>query len=132
MSEATIKPADKRTTIWALALVLLLGALDQTIIATAMPRIIEQLSGMTLYAWVTTSYLLSSTVVVPIYGKLSDLYGRKPILLIGVVLFLLGSILCGLSGEFGDLPGLGGGMTQLIVFRAVQGLGGGALMSMVF
>jgi EmrB/QacA subfamily drug resistance transporter len=132
LTEATIKPAEKRTTLWALALVLLLGALDQTIIATAMPRIIEQLSGMTLYAWVTTSYLLTSTIVVPIYGKLSDLYGRKPILLIGVVLFLLGSILCGLSGEFGDLPGLGGGMTQLIVFRAVQGLGGGALMSMVF
>jgi len=69
---------------------------------------------------------------VPIYGKLSDLYGRKPILIIGVLLFLGGSALCGLAGEFGDLPLLGGGMTQLIVFRAVQGLGGGALMTCTF
>lgn len=132
LTEIAITPAEKRTTVWALALVLLLGALDQTIVSTAMPRIIEQLQGMTLYAWVTTSYLLTSTVVVPIYGKLSDLYGRKPILLAGVVIFLFGSMLCGLSGEFGDLPLLGGGMTQLIVFRALQGVGGGALMSMVF
>ncbi|MFL6575465.1 MAG: MDR family MFS transporter, partial [Povalibacter sp.] len=118
--------------LWALVVVLLLSALDQTIVSTAMPRIVEQLRGMSMYAWVTTSYLLTSTVMVPIYGKLSDLYGRKPILITGVLLFLLGSVLCGLAGEFGDVPLLGGGMMQLVLFRALQGLGGGALMTMTF
>jgi EmrB/QacA subfamily drug resistance transporter len=109
-----------------------LSALDQTIVSTAMPRIIEQLHGLSMYAWVTTAYMLTSTVAVPIYGKLSDLYGRKSILVVGVLLFLGGSALCGLAGEFGDLPLLGSGMMQLVVFRAVQGLGGGALMTCVF
>jgi EmrB/QacA subfamily drug resistance transporter len=76
--------------------------------------------------------MLTSTVSVPIYGKLSDLYGRKPMLVLGVVLFLLGSALCGLAGEFGDLPVLGSGMMQLVIFRAVQGLGAGALMTVSF
>ena len=124
--------ADKRTVLYALAVVMLLSALDQTIVATAMPRIIEQLHGLSMYAWVTTAYMLTSTVSVPIYGKLSDLYGRKPILVIGVVVFLLGSVLCGLAGEFGDLPVLGSGMMQLVTFRAIQGLGGGALMTVSF
>src|SRR5687767_15666998 len=97
-----------------------------------MPRIIEQLQGLSMYAWVTTAYMLTSTVSVPIYGKLSDLYGRKPILIFGVLLFLAGSALCGVSGELGSLPVLGGGMTQLIVFRAIQGLGGGALNTCAF
>src|SRR5580698_8174957 len=113
-------------------IVFLLSALDQTIVATAMPVIISQLHGLELYAWVTTAYLLSSTVMVPIWGKLGDLYGRKPILLSGIGLFLLGSWLSGLAGEFGTLPILGGGMVQLIVFRAVQGLGGGALFTTAF
>ena len=113
-------------------IVFLLGALDQTVVSTAMPRIIAQLNGLALYPWVTTAYLLSSTVVVPIWGKLSDLYGRKAVLLWGVSLFILGSWLAGLSGEFGDLPILGGGMVQLIVFRAIQGLGGGALFFTAF
>jgi EmrB/QacA subfamily drug resistance transporter len=124
--------AEKRLTLVALAVVLLLSALDQTIVSTAMPRIIEQLQGLDLYAWVTTAYLLTSTISVPIYGKLSDLHGRKPILIFGVLLFLAGSVLCGLSGEFGPLPVLGEGMTQLIVFRAIQGLGGGALTTCTF
>ena len=111
---------------------MLLSALDQTIVATAMPRIIEQLQGLSMYAWVTTAYMLTSTVSVPIYGKLSDQYGRKAILILGVVLFLFGSALCGLSGEFGALPVLGSGMMQLIVFRAIQGLGAGALMTVSF
>ncbi|HKE93492.1 MAG TPA: MDR family MFS transporter [Povalibacter sp.] len=132
MTETTVTPAERRLILWALAVVLLLAALDQTIVSTAMPRIIEQLHGMSMYAWVATSYLLTSTVMVPIYGKLSDLYGRKPILIVGVLLFLCGSALCGLSGEFGDLPVLGSGMMQLVIFRAVQGLGGGALMTMTF
>ncbi len=132
MSGAVVSPEQRRTILGALLLVLLLSALDQTIVSTAMPRIIEQLQGLEYYAWVGTAYLLTSTVSVPIYGKLSDLYGRKPILVVGIVLFLIGSVLCGLSGEFGDLPVLGNGMTQLIFFRALQGLGGGALFMSTF
>src|SRR5450755_93779 len=113
-------------------IVFLLSALDQTIVSTAMPVIISQLHGLELYAWVTTAYLLSSTVMVPIWGKLGDLHGRKGVLIWGIGLFLAGSYLSGLAGEFGDLPLLGGGMVQLIVFRAVQGLGGGALFTTAF
>jgi EmrB/QacA subfamily drug resistance transporter len=131
MSEGQEKDARKITVI-ALIIVLLLGALDQTIVSTAMPRIVAQLRGLEIYAWVTTVYLLSSTVMVPIWGKLGDLYGRKIILIWGVSIFILGSALCGLAGEFGDLPVLGGGMTQLIVFRGLQGIGGGALFTSAF
>ena len=123
---------EKKVTLWGVAIVFLLSALDQTIVATAMPRIIAELNGLALYSWVTTAYLLSSTVMVPIWGKLGDLYGRKPVLLAGITIFLAGSWLSGLSGEFGALPVLGGGMTQLIVFRAVQGIGGGALFTTAF
>jgi len=125
-------PSERRITVAALMIVFLLSALDQTIVSTAMPRIVSQLSGLDLYAWVTTAYLLASTVMVPIYGKLSDIYGRKPVLVAGILIFLLGSGLCGLAGEFGTLPVLGGGMVQLIVFRAVQGLGGAALITSAF
>ncbi len=111
---------------------MLLSALDQTIVATAMPRIIEELQGLSMYAWVTTAYMLTSTVSVPLYGKLSDQYGRKPILIIGVLLFLAGSALCGLSGEFGPCRCSASGMMQLVVFRALQGLGAGALMTVSF
>ncbi len=123
---------EKTITLVGLMVVFLLSALDQTIVSTAMPRIIEQLQGLEYYTWVTTAYLLASTVMVPIYGKLSDLYGRKPILVLGIVLFLLGSVLCGMSGEpfLGNL--FGGGMLQLIVFRALQGLGGAALFTSAF
>ncbi|GHO46597.1 MDR family MFS transporter [Ktedonospora formicarum] len=99
-------------------LVMLLASLDQTIVSTAMPRIISDLQGIDRYTWVTTAYLLTSTIMVPIYGKLSDLFGRKPIFLVGVVLFLVGSALCGASQS----------MTELILFRAFQGLGAAALM----
>ncbi|WPB54999.1 MDR family MFS transporter [Xylophilus sp. GOD-11R] len=125
-------PAERRTTMAALMIVFLLCALDQTIVSTAMPRIVSQLLGLDLYAWVTTAYLLASTVMVPIYGKLSDIYGRKPVLVVGIVIFIAGSGLCGLAGEFGSLPLLGGGMVQLIAFRAVQGLGGAALVTSAF
>ena len=124
--------AERKITLAGVMIVFLLSALDQTIVATAMPVIISQLHGLGLYAWVTTSYLLASTVMVPIWGKLGDLYGRKPVLIAGILLFLAGSWLSGLSGEFGDLPLLGGGMVQLIVFRAIQGLGGGALFTTAF
>ena len=128
----TFTAEERRLTLTALMIVFLLGALDQTIVSTAMPRIVAQLKGLNLYAWVTTGYLLTSTVMVPIWGKLSDLHGRKPVLLSGIGIFLVGSWLSGLSGEFGPLPLLGGGMSQLIVFRAIQGIGGGALFTTAF
>jgi len=100
---------------------MLLSALDQTIVGTAMPRVIADLQGLEHYAWVVTAYLLASTVMVPIYGKLSDIYGRRPFFLGGMAIFLLGSALSGTSRS----------MTQLIIFRAVQGLGAGAMMPIV-
>jgi len=116
----------------AVLIVLLLSALDQTIVSTAMPRIIAELQGLERIAWVGTAYLLTSTVTVPIYGKLGDLYGRRPILVFGVLVFLAGSMLCGLAGEFGSLPLVGDGMNQLIVCRAIQGVGAGALTTGAF
>ena len=124
-----ISDRDKRTTLLALLTVFLLAALDMSILSTAMPRIVAELDGLELYAWVTTAYMLTSTVLVPIYGKLGDQYGRKPVLLLGIAIFLIGSALCGISGEFGTLPLLGDGMMQLIVFRAVKGIGGAALFT---
>jgi EmrB/QacA subfamily drug resistance transporter len=132
LSTVQFTDAERRVTLGAVLIVFLLAALDQTIVATAMPVIVSQLRGLALYAWVTTAYLLCSTVMVPIWGKLGDVYGRKPVLLSGITLFLLGSWLSGLAGEFGNLPLLGGGMVQLIVFRAIQGLGGGALFTTAF
>jgi EmrB/QacA subfamily drug resistance transporter len=101
----------------AIMLGLFLGALDQTIVGPVLPHIVTDLKGADFYTWVVTAYLLTSTVTVPIYGKLSDLYGRKLLLMAGIVLFLVGSALSGLSQE----------MWQLIVFRGLQGLGAGAL-----
>jgi len=101
----------------AILLALFLGALDQTVVGTALPRIVTDLGGNDLYTWVVTIYLLTSTITVPFYGKLSDLFGRKPLLIIGITLFLLGSALSGLSQE----------MWQLILFRGIQGLGAGSL-----
>jgi EmrB/QacA subfamily drug resistance transporter len=132
MTKHAVTTREKRLTLFALMLVFLLGALDSTIVGTAMPRIIQQLRGFELYSWVTTSYLLCSTVVIPIYGKLGDLYGRKYVLVFGICVFLLGSALCGLSGQFGTLPLLGSGMAQLVIFRAVQGIGSAALFSLSF
>ncbi|GIL38268.1 MDR family MFS transporter [Roseiterribacter gracilis] len=132
MTAAHFTSTERKFTIAGVMIVFLLSALDQTIVATAMPRIIAELHGLALYSWVTTSYLLTSTVAVPICGKLGDLYGRKPVLLVSIGLFLVGSWLCGLSGELGDVPLLGGGMTQLIAFRAVQGIGGGGLFTTAF
>lgn len=123
---------DKTFTLLGILLALFLGALDGTIVATALPRIVEDLHGVTRYAWVVTAYLLASTVMVPIYGKLADMYSRKTIELWSVILFLAGSFLCGLAGQFGDLPLIGDGMNQLILFRGVQGLGGAGLFAMVF
>jgi EmrB/QacA subfamily drug resistance transporter len=117
-------------TIIGLQLTLLLAALDQTIVSTAMPKIIASLNGFERYAWVTTAYMFTSTTAVPIFGKLSDIYGRKWILLGGAIFFVLTSALCGMAGEFGGL--FGGGMNQLIVFRGLQGIAGGVIMAMTF
>ena len=101
-----------------LMLAMLLAALDSTIVATALPTIVGELGGLAHLSWVITAYLLAQTIVTPLYGKLGDLYGRKIVLQVGIVLFLVGSALCGLSRSMG----------QLILFRALQGLGGGGLM----
>ena len=100
----------------AIMLALFLGALDQTIVGPVLPKISTELNGSSLYVWVVTSYLVTSTAAIPMYGKLSDYFGRKPMLLIGITLFLIGSILSGLSQT----------MIELVLFRGVQGLGAGA------
>lgn len=132
MDAPRFTPAERRITMAAVLIVFLLSALDNTIVATAMPRIIADLHGLAFYSWVTTAYLLTSTVSVPIWGKLGDLYGRRPMLLASIAIFLVGSWLSGLSGEFGSLPVVGDGMTQLIIFRAIQGVGGGGLFTTAF
>lgn len=123
----TLNPADdapvhvdQRARMEILAAILLtmfLSALDQTVVGTALPRIVTDLRGNELYTWVVTVYLLTATVSGPIYGKLSDQFGRRPMIMIGVSLFLIGSLLCGLSQE----------MWQLILFRGLQGVGAGAI-----
>ena len=102
----------------ALVLVLLLAALDQTIVSTALPTIVGDLGGLEHLSWVVTAYLLAATIVAPLYGKLGDLYGRKRLLQTAIVLFLVGSALCGTAQD----------MVELIVFRALQGLGAGGLI----
>lgn len=104
--------------IGGLMLVMLLAALDQTIVSTALPTIVGELGGLNHLSWVVTAYLLAVTVVTPLYGKLGDLYGRRRVIQVALVIFLVGSALCGQAT----------GMTELIIFRAVQGLGGGGLM----
>src|SRR5215216_4495314 len=101
-----------------LMVTLLLAALDQTIVATALPQIVGDLGGLSQYSWVFTACLLATTVTVPLYGKLGDVYGRRPLFLIAICIFLVGSALCGAAQ----------GMTQLVVFRAVQGCGAGGLI----
>lgn len=97
-----------------------LAALDQTIVATAMRTIADDLSGFSIQAWATTAFLITSTISTPLYGKLSDIYGRKPFFLFAIGIFILGSVLCGLAGS----------MYELAAFRAVQGIGAGGLMSL--
>jgi EmrB/QacA subfamily drug resistance transporter len=101
---------------------LLLAALDSTIVGTAMPKIIGELHGMERYSWPFTAYMLFSTLAIVVFGRLSDLYGRKPVFLFGILFFLFSSALCGLSQS----------MLQLIIFRGMQGIGGGVLVSSAF
>jgi EmrB/QacA subfamily drug resistance transporter len=124
-AEALPPQLDRRQLILALAGVLLsilVAAVDQTIVGTALPRIIAELNGFALYSWVVTAYLLTATCVIPIAGKLSDQFGRKPILIFGVLVFVLGSALSGASQT----------MEQLVLFRGLQGIGAGALQSGAF
>src|SRR5437588_7197048 len=100
-----------------LMVTLLLAALDQTIVATALPKVVSDLGGITQYSWVFTAYMLTSTVAVPVYGRLGDVHGRRPLMLIAVTVFLVGSALCGAAQN----------MTELVVFRGIQGLGAGGL-----
>jgi EmrB/QacA subfamily drug resistance transporter len=109
--------SSRRAIIASVAVLLFLGALDQTIVATALPTIVSELGGLDQISWVVTAYILASTVVAPLYGKMGDLYGRRPMILICVLIFLLGSILCGAAAS----------MPALIIARAVQGLGGGGI-----
>ena len=99
-----------------------LAALDQTIVTVSLPRIVEDLGNLDLYVWPFTSYMLASTALVPVAGKLSDLYGRKPFILAGIIIFVVGSWLCGAAGD----------MITLIAFRAVQGVGAGLIMTTAF
>ncbi|MCX2451410.1 MDR family MFS transporter [Pedobacter sp. PLR] len=113
-------------------LAMFLGALDQTIVSAAVPQIVADLHGMDRFVWITTAYLMASTALIPIYGKLADIYSRKAIELTSVCVFLLGSCLCGFAGQF-NLPWFfGDGMTQLILARGIQGLGGAGLFAMAF
>lgn len=125
MSTTGVEQSSRRETILAVAglmLALFLVALDQTIVGTALPKIIADLNGFEHYAWVTTAYLLASTAMIPVIGKLGDIYGRKWFIIAGVALFLAASALCGAAW----------GMTELILFRGLQGLGAGMIFSNIF
>ena len=121
--DAERKPATERelrVVLAGLMLALTLAALDQNIVATALPRIVSDLGGLAHLSWVVTAFLVASTTTTPLYGKFSDIYGRKPAFMVSILVFLAGSMLCGLAQ----------GMTQLIVFRAIQGLGAGGLITL--
>lgn len=108
----------RRFIMMGLGLGMLLASLDQTIVGTSLPKIVGELGGMSLFSWLFTAYMLAETVTIPIAGKMSDRFGRKPVFLFGMITFMIGSILAGMSSS----------MEELIMFRFVQGLGGGALM----
>src|SRR5215470_9453936 len=115
-----VGPKEFRAVMAGLLLVLTLASLDQNIVATALPGIVSELGGLAHLSWVVTAFLVASTATTPLYGKLSDIYGRKRLFFVAVGIFLVGSALCGLSRD----------MTQLIIFRAVQGLGAGGLITL--
>ncbi|HEX2143981.1 MAG TPA: MDR family MFS transporter [Glycomyces sp.] len=118
----TMSRKELYTLFGALMLTMLLASLDQTIVGTALPTIVGDLNGMGDYTWVVTAYLIATTASTPLYGKLSDMYGRRPVILTAIVIFLVASALAGLSQT----------MLQLILFRGLQGLGGGGLISLAF
>ena len=116
-----IDPTSRRWVLLALMCTMMLAAMDSTIVSTAIPQIVGDLGGFSLFSWVFSIYLLAQTVTIPIYGKLADIFGRKRILLIGTVVFLIGSTACALASN----------MVWLVVFRGLQGLGAGAVMATV-
>src|SRR5262245_28123992 len=109
------RTTNRALTVVGLLLAMAMAALEATVVATAMPTVVGELHGIEYFAWVSIAYLIASSVTVPIFGKLSDIYRRKPVLLFGIVVFLIGSASCGAAQSMG----------QLILFRAVQGLGAG-------
>ncbi|MEN9933560.1 MAG: hypothetical protein RLZZ387_139 [Chloroflexota bacterium] len=117
-----MNPTRARIVTAGLMLTLFLVSMESTVVSTGMPTIVSQLGGLDAYSWVFTAFMLASTTTVPLYGKLSDLYGRRPVYATAMAIFLVGSVLCGLATS----------MTQLIIFRAVQGLGAGGLLPLVF
>src|SRR3954465_1789008 len=110
-----MKQPNKWGILTGVIMAMFLSSLDQTIVATAMPKVLEDLHGLEHLSWVFTAYMLGSTVTVPVYGKLSDIFGRRGLYILAIVIFLCGSALCGLSSN----------MAQLIIFRGLQGIGGG-------
>src|SRR6266850_7324291 len=133
MTATAIRPAGSQsdgalshrqilTILSGLMLGMFLAALDQTIVSTAIRTIADQLHGLDQQAWATTAYLITSTISTPLYGKLSDIYGRKPFYLAAITIFLVGSVLSGISTS----------MYELAAFRALQGVGAGGLMSLAF
>jgi EmrB/QacA subfamily drug resistance transporter len=113
-----LTPSQQKTVTLGVMLGLFLGALESTVVGTAMPTVIASLGGLHIYSWVFSAYILTSTVTVPLWGRLSDLYGRKRFILLGIAIFLIGSALSGAATSMG----------QLVLFRALQGLGAGALL----
>lgn len=122
MDTTTAKQASTKFVVLGLLLGILMSAMDNTIVATAMGNIVADLGSFDKFAWVTASYMVAVMAGMPIYGKLSDMYGRKRFFLFGLIFFLIGSALCGIAQT----------MNQLIIFRAIQGIGGGALLPIAF
>lgn len=120
ISDERVPPEVLRLIFSGIMMALTLAALDQNIVGTALPRIVSDLGGLSHLSWVVTAFMLASTATTPLYGKMSDLYGRRPLFMVAIVLFLIGSILCGFSQTMG----------QLIAFRGLQGLGAGGLMTL--
>ena len=121
-TEQRLTGRARRIVTAGLVLAMAVVALEVTVVTTALPTIAGEFGRLDLYPWVFSAYLLTSTVTVPVYGKLADLFGRKRVFLLGIALFLVGSILCGLARSMGEL----------IAFRALQGLGAGAVMPTIF
>src|SRR5690554_6482320 len=121
MGESRHTQLNRKWILIALMAAMTLAAMDSTIVATAIPQIVGDLGGFALFSWLFSIYLLIQTITIPIYGKLADIYGRKPILIFGIAVFLLGSTACGGAWN----------MLSLIVFRGVQALGAGAIMATI-
>src|SRR2546429_6376519 len=120
MAVAVTGDARKRRALYGVMLSVFLAAMESTVVATAMPTVVASLGGVHIYSWVFSGFLLTSTVTMPLWGRLSDLFGRRPVYLSGLGIFLLGSALSGVSQD----------MVQLIGFRMLQGLGAGSLMKL--